>query len=119
MESNKLTFSQYIDSDMLDRFPVFKDQITDDLSRKIGENILLEISKGEKIFSISEPIIRDDYRTCLTEMRLILNITDLIRCKDCKYYQKDTDVGSFCNREKFMYANMEVDDYCSYAERGE
>ena len=72
--------------------------------------------------SITEASYINMQRTYSMNGQLVNHIPDtveVIRCKDCKHYQEDTDCGSFCNREKFMYANMTADDYCSYAERRE
>lgn len=44
---------------------------------------------------------------------------DVVRCKDCKYFEKDPYVPSdrywLCQRRKAM--RMEPDDFCSYGER--
>lgn len=40
----------------------------------------------------------------------------IIRCKDCKYYQIDGNF-MFCNSEGSMFAEVTESDFCSYAER--
>ena len=46
-----------------------------------------------------------------------ITITDLIRCKDCKYYY-NTDPESIPTAN-IICSQMHEDDYCSYAERKE
>ena len=49
--------------------------------------------------------------------------TDVIRCKDCKWYGVDATKGQFCLRvaSPSMWQDgitpLRPDDYCSYAER--
>ena len=41
---------------------------------------------------------------------------ELVRCKDCKFYEKALSVQGFCQKhESIVYVN----DFCSYGEREE
>ena len=40
-------------------------------------------------------------------------IPEIIRCKDCKYWNSD---ALCCSRENHYIVNAEVNDYCSYGE---
>ena len=45
----------------------------------------------------------------------LADIVEVVRCKDCKYYQNDTVFGQgWCNGK-----SVKKDDYCSYGERSE
>ena len=42
---------------------------------------------------------------------------EIIRCKDCKYFLRDTEYGyDWCNRMSGVF-RMKPDDFCSKAER--
>ena len=44
--------------------------------------------------------------------------TEVVRCKDCKFYKKWSDRSIFCNKH-ICFLGMNVDSFCSYGERKE
>ena len=59
----------------------------------------------------------------LTSLREVLedtppaDVTEVVRCKDCKHYATNTELlGNVCNR-LFTVFPMKPDDFCSYGER--
>lgn len=45
------------------------------------------------------------------------DVTEVVRCEDCKYYTMNTELlGNVCNR-LFTIFPMKSDDFCSYGER--
>ena len=43
-------------------------------------------------------------------------VRDLIRCKDCKYWNNETDL-TYC--EKKLWLGTDATDYCSFGERAD
>ena len=44
---------------------------------------------------------------------------EVVRCKDCKWYEKGKSYTPYCNNVKNLFEEMEPDDYCSYGKRRE
>ena len=44
------------------------------------------------------------------------DVVEVVRCKDCKYWQHEEDVDFVCNRHYGYRTSM---DFCSYGERKE
>ena len=47
------------------------------------------------------------------------DVVEVVRCKDCKYWEKDKDDEPYCNHFGNMMTDTKADDYCSYGERKE
>ena len=43
------------------------------------------------------------------------DVVEVVRCKDCKYYEKWSDRSIFCNKH-IVFMGMNDNDYCSYGE---
>ena len=43
----------------------------------------------------------------------------VVRCEDCKWYEKGKSYTPYCNNVKNLFEEMKADDYCSYGERKE
>ena len=46
-----------------------------------------------------------------------VDAVEVVRCKDCKYWSKEKDLGMFCNHWGSMLTETLADDFCSYGER--
>ena len=46
-----------------------------------------------------------------------VDAVEVVRCKDCKYWSKEKDLGMFCNHWGSMLTETVEDDFCSYGER--
>ena len=64
-----------------------------------------------------------DYPKGKTEWERAVNMaikaleqSEIIRCKECKYYRQYDDQDDLC---VYTMTSVEADDYCSYAERRE
>lgn len=74
------------------------------------QNIGVDVDKEEllKALSYDRNQYEKGYRAAKSE---------IVRCKDCKYYTMNTEIlGNVCNR-LFTVFPMESDDFCSYGER--
>ncbi len=52
----------------------------------------------------------------------VLPQTDLLRCKDCRWYSKgenDSDSWALCTVHTGQYIGVDDDEFCSYGERRE
>ena len=45
------------------------------------------------------------------------DVVEVVRCKDCKWYEKGKSYTPYCNNVKNLFEEMEPFDYCSYGER--
>ena len=45
------------------------------------------------------------------------NITEVVRCKDCKHYNKEILSCAMNSRDRGAWFNWYEDDFCSYGER--
>ena len=45
------------------------------------------------------------------------NITEVVRCKDCKHYKKDSLSCGMNSKDRGEWFNWYEDDFCSYGER--
>ena len=86
------------------------DHMTTDFINEIAPRIL---SGDDKI--ITTPVITEekDYRHTNIILKMTIDIMNLIRCKDCAYYQGG---NGWC---AVLDTVMNDTDYCSYAERKE
>ena len=47
------------------------------------------------------------------------DVVEVVRCKDCKYWEKGKDYEPYCNHFGNMMTDTKADDFCSYGERKE
>ena len=47
------------------------------------------------------------------------DVVEVIRCKDCEYYENGKDYAPYCNNVMNLFEEMKPTDYCSYGERRE
>lgn len=45
------------------------------------------------------------------------DVVEVVRCKDCKYWVYEDDLGMFCSHWGSTLAESQADDFCSYGER--
>ena len=59
----------------------------------------------------------DDVIDMLESCHIIVDAVEVVRCKDCNFYEENTEaITRFCRRELgYMYAKP--DGFCSYGER--
>ena len=99
------------------------------MSLDLCERVLLELSNGEKVCSLSS--VTNDGISTEIEYRQTITITDLVRCKDCKYWDR-LEPGhpyGYCYAAKhgYMSSNWDIsiyrrqkeDFYCADGERKE
>ena len=46
-------------------------------------------------------------------------IVEVVRCKDCKYWERGKDYEPYCNHWGNMMPDTNAEDFCSYGERRE
>ena len=47
----------------------------------------------------------------------IVDAVEVVRCKDCKYWEKGKDYEPYCNNWANMMTDTQAEDFCSYGER--
>lgn len=47
------------------------------------------------------------------------DVVEVVRCKDCGYYENGKDYAPYCNNVMNLFEEMKPTDYCSYGERRE
>lgn len=45
------------------------------------------------------------------------DVVEVVRCKDCRYWENGKDYETYCNHWDNMMADTKADDYCSYGKR--
>lgn len=45
------------------------------------------------------------------------DVAEVVRCKDCVYWECGKDYEPYCNHFGNMMADTKADDFCSYGER--
>lgn len=76
----------------------------------------------ESLKKATSNAIKPDFTKGLLEARRLtinaptIDAVEVVRCKDCIFYEKALSVQGFChNHESIVYVN----DFCSYGERRE
>ena len=60
----------------------------------------------------------DDYYFFVKEAPAA-DVVEVVRCKDCVYWEKGKDYEPYCNHFGNMMADTTETDFCSYGERRE
>lgn len=99
----------------------------DKMSMDLCERALVELSHGEKVCSLSA--VTNHPVSTEIEYRQTITITDLVRCKDCKYWDRlePGHAYGYCYAAKhgYMSSNWDIsiyrkqkeDFYCADGER--
>lgn len=45
------------------------------------------------------------------------DVVEVVRCKDCEYWENGKDYEPYCNHFGNMMTDTKADDFCSYGER--
>lgn len=45
------------------------------------------------------------------------DFVEVVRCENCKYWEKGKSYNPYCNNVKNLFEEMESTDFCSYGER--
>ena len=53
----------------------------------------------------------------VVEEQPIADVVPVVRCCECKYWEKGKDYEPYCNHYGNMMTDTQADDYCSYGER--
>lgn len=69
--------------------------------------------------------LRSANEICLSENNVLKMIkaqptadaVEVVRCKDCLYWEKGKDYEPYCNHFRNMMTDTNADDFCSYGER--
>lgn len=57
-------------------------------------------------------------RSCIEDVPTA-DAVEVVRCKDCLYWEKGKDYEPYCNHFGNMMADTNADDFCSFGERKE
>ena len=107
------TFQTY--TELVDRDPEYLNFINEELARKLVDALVGRLSNGEKIVRLCDLEERQSVNFGMVEYRKNIVTEELVRCKDCIYWEEGRLFGGNCNRavEITVYAS----DYCSFGER--
>ena len=47
------------------------------------------------------------------------DVVEVVRCKDCKYWENGKDYEPYCNHIEGTFSDTTEDDFCSHGERKE
>ena len=89
----------------------YLDFIKKEMARKLVDSIFTTLKVGEKIVKLSDYEYLQNTPDLRTEIRQHIDITDLVRCRDCCNYDCEE---SWCFS---LGADMAEDDFCSRGER--
>ena len=113
MRKNSLNVDALVGNEMLDKRPMLQEMIAEQLGERLTERLFGEIEKGEKIVCLKDTTIESDYQKNMTKFQRMVDIADLVRCKNCKYFIVSPDF-SCC---KLTEAIVGEDDFCSKGAR--
>lgn len=114
MKDSRFYANSLIPNEILDRYPTSVDIALKDIGKQLTERLLCEIQKGEKIVYLKDVTTNDKHSLNMTELKQEIRITDLVRCKDCKWWDKKWG----CELLGFVRNNME-NFYCADGKRSE
>lgn len=97
----------------------FVKHIVDDLKRTISEKVLDRAELSDVILSLKPMRVTEQFSWNQLEYRLNVTVTDLVRCKDCKYMIEhyDTDGNAPYRICSEWDSGTDYDGYCHYGER--
>ena len=78
----------------------YLDFVKKEMGRKLVDSIFTALKAGEKIVKLSDYEYLQNTPDLRTEIRQHIDITELIRCQDCKYWEYDTIFSDGCCRGK-------------------
>ena len=89
----------------------YLDFVKKEMGKKLVDSIFTTLKTGEKIVKLSDYEYLQITQNLNTEIRQHIDVTDLVRCRDCCNYDCEE---SWCYS---LGADMEKDDFCSRGER--
>lgn len=123
----KLTTKKYCPIEIINQYPSAFARLYEMINRDLSEAIITEAEKGEVIVRFGE--VKEEAQAefnGMTTFRREIDIKQLVRCKDCKYYEGDSFTGFdvIMGTDKFYHCALtghyiEEEDFCSYAKRKE
>ena len=70
-----------------------------------------------RFFSIAKTHEHDELVLDMKQAFLELPTVEVVRCKDCEYWENGKDYTPYCNHVYGMYGKAEENYFCSYGER--
>jgi len=71
----------------------------------------IDLSKGATVVDMALSVIK------AVQEAPTADVTEVVRCKDCKWWENGKDYTPYCNHWGNMMTDTQADDYCSYGER--
>ena len=99
--------------ELLDRFSTYIPRIEEELAHKLADQLIKEAIKGECIVRFTETRQREDFTTGLIEFHKSVCVEEIVRCKDCRYYEENE---RWCFRLGLVGA-FDKGNFCSHGER--
>lgn len=81
-----------------------------------------DLALNKNMFGNTNPIVYRTYAEELIKSIPTADVVEVVRCKDCQYYDKKYHICLTHSEEpdqysKGCYVRMNEDDFCSYGER--
>ena len=102
-----------VDPVTLDRHPAYAQRIEEELVYRCTDPIVKEAIKGECIVRFSETEQQQDITYYRIDFRKYVYIEDLVRCKNCLYWESETPTFGVCPGSLGTHS----EDYCSRGRR--
>ena len=92
--------------------------MTDYISRQAENEKTYKLNSGETlVFNYNDNGLGLITVECMDAIiDLLNNSVDVVRCKDCRYWNKKVDM-TYC--EKKTWLGTDADDFCSFGERAD
>lgn len=74
-------------------------------------------AKGGILKDFSTGNLRQDVEIRCGHFKNKSKYVEVVRCKDCEYYEIGKSHTPYCNNVLNMFEEMKPDDFCSYGER--
>lgn len=94
----------------------FYDDIIKNITRRLCDEMMGELEKGEKIVELSDFRVSEMLTMNMVDCRKYIRFTELIRCKDCKHRNAE---DGFCEGRGWPMQLVPDDGFCDKGERSE
>ena len=117
MKDKQFYTNYLIPNETVDHYPAAMQMAIKHLGKQLTEKLFCEIQKGEKIVCLKDVTTNNDHLNMnMTELKQEIRITDLVRCKDCKFnYANQIPSDDVC--QLCVELPISKDFFCAYGEK--
>jgi hypothetical protein len=114
MSENALSCSRYVESFLP---PPLLDKVVLSTQHSVVDAFLGEIEYG-KDYIVSTELVKENWADGFgMKYTYFLKFDEIVRCKDCRYYEVDGWEQGWCCHEQYYEFEMDPDGYCSRGEK--